>query len=216
MDYRAFFPPEHTEITAFFTGHRFIPEEDRVSLTGLLDEWIRIAYLHGYRRFFCGCALGFDTMAAFRVLELKKDFPDLILSLAVPCATQSDRWPEKDRNRYQDILIRADEKIVLSPVYYDGAMITRNRYMADRSTLCICYLRHMRGGTASTVRYALQQERIRIINLAVKQHEDPFVMREEPWNAIFTSPFANKNAIIVPLRLSREKMLSLKPTSISF
>ena len=164
--------PEQTGITAFFTGHRFVPETDRHALTGLLDRCILSAHEAGYRRFFCGCALGFDTLAAFRVLEMKKACPGLLLSLAVPCATQAVRWGEKDRKLYAEILSLADEKFVLSRDYYEGAMMVRNRFMADRSTLCICYLRHMRGGTASTVRYALQQDRIRIINLAVPQSDD--------------------------------------------
>ena len=136
--------------TAFFTGHRYLPSAEKAHIQQRIADAVVTAYNEGYRRFIGGCALGFDTLAALQVLQLKKKYPDLILSLAIPCETQADRWQDKDREIYRKILVQADEKTVLSPCYFQGVMLTRNRYMADRSSLCICYLYHMRGGTAST------------------------------------------------------------------
>lgn len=202
--------PERILRTAFFTGHRILPEEKKEEISRRLYESIEEAYSEGYRTFFCGCALGFDTLAALEVLRLRKRYPGLSLSLAIPCLSQADRWTEKDREIYREILDQADEKHTLSPAYYQGAMMTRNRYMADRSSLCICYLRHMKGGTASTVRYAIQCGHIRIINLAVSVTNDR--MREQSWNYISTSPSAGKNAHIAPLHLMSGRKLSLKDT----
>lgn len=140
----------------------------------------------------------------------KKIYPDVILSLAIPCETQSARWQESDKRIYARILEQADEKTILSPHYYQGVMLTRNRYMADRSSLCICYLSHMRGGTAYTVRYALQSSRINIVNLAVDQDISADIMREKTWNYIYTYPSAERNAATVPLRLLSGKKLILK------
>ena len=139
-------------------------------------------------------------------------YQNVRLSLAIPCATQADRWTEKDRAVYRQILDLADERNVLSPEYYHGAMMTRNRYMADRSSLCICYLRQMRGGTASTVRYALQKDGIRIVNLAMPDQPDSNLLRENVWNCMFISPSADKNAVTAPLRLSRGRKLTSKNT----
>ena len=149
------FSKESISQSAFFTGHRFLRHEDLPAIRMKVDQCISEAYESGYRRFFCGCALGFDTVAAFRVIFLKKQYPDIRLSLAIPCATQAERWDPEDRKTYDQLLQKADDCTVLSPFYYQGAMLSRNRYMADRSSLCICWLSNMRSGTASAVRYAI-------------------------------------------------------------
>ena len=204
------FSEESILTTAFFTGHRYLPAEESRRIQEKLFECLSYAYSKGYRRFFCGCALGFDTIAALQTLRLRQLYPDVILSLAIPCETQSAKWQEKDKRIYAQILEQADEKTVLSPRYYQGVMLTRNRYMADRSSLCISYLSHMRGGTAYTVRYALQNSRMNIVNLAVEQDFRTDLMREKAWNYIFTYPSAVKNAATAPFRLLSEKKLILK------
>ena len=207
---------ESIRSTAFFTGHRHLPSDEIGLISDKLFHSLSCAYSEGYRRFFCGCALGFDTLAALQTLRFKKMYPDVILSLAIPCETQSARWQESDKRIYARILEQADEKTVLSPCYFQGVMLTRNRYMADRSSLCICYLYHMRGGTASTVRYALIQDHIRIINLASAQDYNTGLLREKTWNYMSTSPKKKKNAATVHLFLSQRKNLTMKHTSIFF
>ena len=68
----------------------------------------------------------------------------------------------------------------------------------------------MRGGTAYTVRYALQNSRMNIVNLAVDQDFRTDLMREKAWNYIFTYPSAVKNAATAPFRLLSEKKLIMK------
>lgn len=206
-----FISDEDVSCTAFFTGHRRIAAELTEQLGDRIFRCIYDAYHAGYRRFFCGCALGFDTLAAFQTVRLRNQFPDAKLSLAIPCETQSDKWPEKDRKIYREILDLADDQVILSPDYYQGVMLARNRYMADRSSLCICYLTHMRGGTASTVRYALTCDPMDIINLAVNSNEYHMdLMREDEWNYMCISPFANKNADTVHLYLRPDRKLTMK------
>ncbi|MBO4470908.1 MAG: DUF1273 family protein [Clostridia bacterium] len=208
--------PERIRETAFFTGHRFLPSAETEHIQKRLADSITDAYQQGYRRFFCGCALGFDTLAALQVLHLKNEYPDMILSLAIPCDTQAEKWHEKDRAIYRKIIEQADEKYVLSPYYYQGVMLTRNRFMADRSSLCICYLYHMRGGTASTVRYALKHDHIRIVNLASARDYNEGMLREKTWNYMSTSPSAKENAGTARLFLSPRKQLSMKHISTFF
>ena len=208
--YEDLFSPERIRETAFFTGHRRLSHTETKIITAHLDQSITSAYSDGYRRFMCGCALGFDTLAALQILRLKQLYPDMILSLAIPCLTQAERWTEADQKVYRNILEQADDKTVLSPDYYKGVMLARNRFMADRSSLCICYLRHMHGGTASTVRYALIHNHIRIINLAVLPDNRAELLREETWNCIYTSHSAERNAVTVPLHLLQTRKLFLK------
>ena len=209
------FSPETIQKTAFFTGHRTISNEEKPLMNSLIFQSLSSAYKFGYRRFFCGCALGFDTLAALQVVRLRELFPDVRLILAIPCETQADRWNHQDRDTYRQILGFADEKRVLSPFYYQGAMLTRNRYMADRSSLCICWLKSgvTRGGTASSVRYALVHGGIRIVNLAVPDQYTPGRLREKTWNCMYISPSANKNAVTVPLLLSHRRRLIFRNMS---
>lgn len=199
------------DITAFFTGHRILTE-DKGIIAGRISYAVERAYESGYRRFYCGCALGFDTLAAVEVIRLREKYPELKLCLAIPCADQPSRWSETDQRVYQMILDAADEKTVLSPVYYKGAMLTRNRFMADRASLCICYMNHYKGGTANTIRYALLSGSINIINLAMDSFISTEQLREDKWNYTYISHSVRKNAHIVrSYHLSTGK-LTLKST----
>lgn len=78
------FSKESISQSAFFTGHRFLNHEDLPFIREKIYQCVSEACESGYRRFFCGCALGFDTVAAFQTVLLKKQYPDIRLSLAIP------------------------------------------------------------------------------------------------------------------------------------
>lgn len=158
--------PEQRQITVCFTGHRQLADQESAAVSAKLDRLLLRLYQQGYRRFLCGGALGFDTLAAEAVMHLQATCPDVMLVMAIPCATQAMRWSEADTRRYEQILYAADETHVLSPAYYNGCMMVRNRFMVDRSALCVCYLNKMKGGTMSTVAYAVQ-EKLSVLNLAM-------------------------------------------------
>ncbi len=158
--------PEQRQVTVCFTGHRQLEDHEAETISARLDLLLPKLYLQGYRRFLCGGALGFDTLAAEAVMRLQAIYPDVMLVMAIPCATQAMRWNKMDTRRYEQILYAADETHVLSPAYYNGCMMVRNRFMVDRSALCVCYLDKMKGGTMSTVAYAVQ-EKLSVLNLAM-------------------------------------------------
>ena len=127
----------------------------------------------GYRRFWCGGALGFDTLAALAVLREKERNRSLRLCLALPCPEQDALWPERDRRLYREILSRADEVWYAAEGYTKGCMLSRDRYMAEHSSLCLCYLTELSGGTAYTASYALRQG-LEVVNLAMLLDEEEF------------------------------------------
>ena len=188
------------ESTACFTGHRSLSRillpEIRSRVAGAICQ----AYENGYRNFLCGGARGFDTLAALEVLKFRESHPDIRLVIAVPCATQADRWTAEDRSVWQSVLDSADEVNILSEVYYNGCMQARNRYMVDASSLCFCYLVRFEGGTWSTVRYALHRG-LMLMNLAMPG-EPELKMREKQWNCISTFRSVSENAHTVHLFLS--------------
>ena len=148
-----------------FTGHRQIPESERDALSLLLRKYIRAAAERGYTDFICGGALGFDTMAAVTVINLKREYEDIRLFIAVPHAGQSDKWSFSAQALYNDILKKADGYTVLSDKYTPYCMSVRNRFMVDNASLCFAYLTTEGGGTFGTVKYA-ERMGVRVVNLA--------------------------------------------------
>ena len=153
--------------TACFTGHRHLRPEEEGRIALLLDAALRKAWKKGFTRFWCGCALGFDLLAGEAVLRLRAVHPEAKLLLAVPCADQAEHWQDAvSAQRRERLLYAADEKVILSPKYYEGCMQVRNRYMVDRSALVIAWMAVPRGGTLSTVAYAVRQG-VDVRNLAM-------------------------------------------------
>jgi len=83
--------------TCCFIGHRKIPESNRAKIQKRLKREIKNLIGQGVNCFCAGGALGFDTMAALAVLELKKKFPHIRLVLILPCKEQTLYWHEKDQ-----------------------------------------------------------------------------------------------------------------------
>ena len=162
------------DATACFTGHRQLAASRLPDLVKRLDLILEELYRRGYRRFFSGGALGFDVLAADRVIHLRRNHPDVKLILALPCSTQSRGWNAAECRQYEQILYAADETRVLSQDYYEGCMHVRNRHMVDRSSFCICYLEKTKGGTVSTVAYA-SQSGVPLLNLAMPDACDDFI-----------------------------------------
>lgn len=153
--------------TACFTGHRQLEKNRLPALVMRLDGVLEKLYQKGYRRFISGGALGFDMLAAERVIAMKAIHPDVQLVLALPCATQSHSWPAEEGRRYEHMIYGADETHVLSPGYYKGCMMVRNRFMVDRSAFVVCYMTNTKGGTASTAAYAIKQD-VPLLNIAME------------------------------------------------
>lgn len=83
------------EETCCFTGHRAIPLLKRKAVVQSLKAELMTLIDKGYHYFVAGGALGFDTIAAQTVLELKTKFPHIKLILVLPCETQNTRVESK-------------------------------------------------------------------------------------------------------------------------
>lgn len=151
--------------TCCFTGHRKIPPDQYEKIAGRLKSEIVNLIGQGVIYYGAGGALGFDTLAALTVLELKRIYSQIRLILVLPCRTQSQGWNSKDIAVYEDVKARSDKYIYTSEEYNRGCMFKRNRHLVDNSSVCVCYFTEDKGGTAYTVNYAAQKE-LRIINLA--------------------------------------------------
>jgi len=151
--------------TCFFTGHRDIPPDQYPAVQKKIEQAVQNLIAQGVQYFGVGGAMGFDTLAAFTVLQLKKEHPDIRLALILPCKNHDFSWQGEDQHLLNKMKTQADKVVYLAERYYSGCMYKRNRHMADSSGWAIVYLDRETGGTAYTVSYA-KSVGVRIINLA--------------------------------------------------
>lgn len=109
---------------------------------------------YGVTNFISGMAVGADLDFAETVLKLKSKYP-ITLECAVPCPNQTLKWGEADKQRYENVIKRADRITLVSERYTPECMLKRNRYMVDESGIVIAVFNGVkRGGTWYTVNYA--------------------------------------------------------------
>lgn len=152
--------------TACFSGHRsqklpwgFNENDERcLKMKSALRCEIVKAINRGYKTFISGMAVGFDTICAEIVLELKKEYPFVKLIGALPCRTQDSKWRENDRLRYRKLLTMLDGVRCIYDEYTGSeCALERNRYMVNNSSLLIALFGGAVGGTKYTIDYAKAQ-----------------------------------------------------------
>lgn len=153
--------------TCFFTGHRKLPadkqEKIRQSIKNNIEKLI-ISY--DVKNFISGGALGFDTMAAEAVTELKKSYPHIKLYMYIPCRNQDVLWSQDNKKKYADILLVSDEVIYVSDKSYcKDCMHKRNLKMIEDAFFCIAFCINSRSGTGFTVRNAKESGK-QVFNIA--------------------------------------------------
>ena len=148
-----------------FTGHRSLSVAEKLKVAVRLRKAIKELVKQGIVFYGVGGALGFDTLAAQTVLDMKKEYPQLRLILVLPCEDQTRGWRSEDIAVYSDIKRRSDKVVYVSREYTPDCMHRRNRHLVDHSGTCICYLTRNSGGTAYTVDYA-RRKGLRVINIA--------------------------------------------------
>ncbi|MBE6557562.1 MAG: DUF1273 domain-containing protein [Ruminococcaceae bacterium] len=157
--------------TVCFTGHRDIPRAHAYALPRVLERELLSLIERGATVFRAGGAVGFDTVAALKVLELKEDYPQIELELILPCRNQTERWPEAEIRTYEYVLARADRHEILFDRYVQGCMQERNRRLVQGSDVCLAYCYKNRGGTAFTMAHAIKQG-LEVVNLYDALSED--------------------------------------------
>lgn len=143
------------EQTCCVTGHRDIPFEKIPYVQDQLRQELVQAIQHGYTHFISGFASGVDLIFAEIVASLKHEYP-ITLEAAIPYPGRM-KSPDK---AFQCLLKECDIVKVHTGQYSKDCYMVRNRYMVDSSTLVIAvHDGRKSGGTAATMRYALQMKR---------------------------------------------------------
>lgn len=133
-----------------FTGHRQQLEELDLKL---LDRVVLNLIKGGAEEFLCGMAVGFDLLAAETVLKYRKKYPVRLVA-CLPCEGQDRYFDKQSARKYEKILAKCDDKIILSPTYFNGCMQMRDRFLVDNCDVLVSFLRKKSGGTYYTVNYA--------------------------------------------------------------
>lgn len=152
--------------TCAITGHRpqkfpfgYDEEDMRCRmLKAQLHKEVARRIVDGCMAFYSGAALGVDTWFMESVLKYREKIEGITLTAVLPCATQASRWSQEDKERYQSLLARCDDVILLQDAYTRDCMLRRDRYLVDHTDCLIAvYDGSESGGTAYTVRYAGQR-----------------------------------------------------------
>ena len=164
-------PEGEKEKSCCFTGHRIIPFRKKKKLLRELKSMVLYLYSKGITTFHAGGALGFDTLAATTVVDLKRTHSEMKLVLDLPYENQTLGWTDNNKTIYAFLMDNADKVTFYSdnPENRDQAvraMFKRNRVLVDSSSVCVCFCEKNSGGTAYTMDYAKKCD-LEIYNLAI-------------------------------------------------
>ena len=143
------------EKTAMFAGHSTLYEAQK-NLIDIIKNHIRDLAKKGYDVFLCGGIGAFDVISARAVYELKNELPHIKNILVLPYPDFNYLHKEYyDETIYPECLDFCPRK---------AAIPKRNRYMADISSVIICYVRYSFGGSGKTLEYA-KSKKLEVINI---------------------------------------------------
>ena len=148
-------PDYDLKTTCSFTGHRILKKEFSLEELGIV---IQSAIDKGYKTFLVGMARGFD-LKCVKVLAEKKQNNNVEIIACMPCKDQNKYFTQKENQEFFEMLDLTDKQVYLQENYDKECMFLRNKYMIDNSSLLIAYYHYQRGGTHSTVTYAIKQNK---------------------------------------------------------
>lgn len=156
------------EQTCCFTGHRHLPVGEEETIWQCVLEYLLPLLDQGVHYFGVGGALGFDTLVAEKLLELRRRYPQIRVILVLPFRGYQSRWTSAQQARAARIEAQVDKVVYCCDTPSREAFLARDRHLVDGSAYCIGYCTRATGGTAYTLRYA-NANGLRIWNVAVQQ-----------------------------------------------
>ncbi|MBQ9968259.1 MAG: DUF1273 family protein [Oscillospiraceae bacterium] len=123
---------------------------------------------HGVRYFGVGGAIGYDTLAAKALFQIKeREFPHIKIILVYPFEQFTARWSPIQKAEYKKLFPKYDKCVCICKEPNREAYLSRDRHLIDNSAYCIAYCVRNFGGSAYTVKYAMQKG-VQIRNIAHK------------------------------------------------
>ena len=138
--------------TVCLFGHRKI--ENVIEVEGSLRKAIEdILAEHEYVEFLIGREGEFDILAASVIKSVMRDrdVGSCSLTLVMPYLRAGFEKNQTEYEAYYNSVELCEESAAAHP---KAAIQIRNRFMVDRTDLCIFYVTHLSGGAYRTMRYA--------------------------------------------------------------
>ena len=151
--------------TCCFTGHRNLPIRQEEEIWQRVCTRLYPLLERGVRYFGVGGAIGFDTLVAEKLLNLRKTYPQIRVILVQPFQGYQSRWTPAQQARAAAVENRADKVVICCRTPSREAFLARDRHLVDGSAYCIGYCTRSTGGTAYTLRYA-QKQGLQVWNIA--------------------------------------------------
>lgn len=148
-----------------FTGHRpeklnLSEQEIKLGLICAIDDAIR----DGFTVFISGMSRGVDIWAAEIILKKRVANGSIKLFCTAPYKGFERYWSREDRDKYNDILQKADQVIYISEHYFKGCFQVRNCHMVNNSSRVISVYTGESGGTQNTIEYA-KKRNVQVVNI---------------------------------------------------
>lgn len=151
--------------TCCFTGHRNLPAAQEEEIWQRVCVYLEPLLEEGVRYFGVGGALGFDTLVAEKLLELRESRPQIRIILVQPFQGYQSCWTPAQHARSAAVEARVDKVVVCCQTPSREAFLARDRHLVDGSSCCIAWCTRTTGGTAYTLRYA-QKQGLKVWNVA--------------------------------------------------
>lgn len=142
--------------SCFFIGHRDTREEVFPLLMAEIERHITAS---GVRNFYVGHYGSFDRMAARAVIEMKKQYADIRLTMLLPYHP-AIRPIELPAGFDGSVYPEGQEKIP-----YKAAISRANMYIIGRVDHLICYVDHPSNGSRAVMEVAMKRK-VHVVNIA--------------------------------------------------
>lgn len=144
--------------TISITGHR---PEKLINSESEIKKRIRAVLLDkikaGKTNIMTGLSRGVELYSGEVVLEIKKVYPEVSLTVVLPYDNYEKNWNTEIKIRYQNVIKEADEIICIKDKYSREALVKRNEYLIDNACELIAVYNGEKGNTKDMLSYAKKQ-----------------------------------------------------------
>lgn len=147
---------KYREQTCCFVGHKDIPPGEQLKILARVEHRLIPLIQQGVTYFGIGGSLGFDTLMADMLVSLKAAHPRIRIIEVLPFEGYRSKWSLEQQRHAEKIDKQVDKVVYIAKEPSRGVYLQRNRNLVDCSAYCISYCTRTTGGTAYTVKYALE------------------------------------------------------------
>jgi uncharacterized phage-like protein YoqJ len=147
---------KYREQTCCFVGHKDIPPGEQLKILARVEHRLIPLIQQGVTYFGVGGSLGFDALMADMLVSLKASHPRIRIIEVLPFEGYRSKWSLEQQRHAEKIDKQVNKIVYIAKEPSRGVYLLRDRHLIDCSAYCISYCTRTTGGTAYTVKYALE------------------------------------------------------------